>query len=369
MTLPLRSALIGEYTSPKNRGSFLALIALSQCSGIFLVHLLGTLLHWQTTALICAFFPFTSLIMIMYSPESPSFLAVKGKYEECKVAFRWLRGLEEEKELEELIFTGQELEKEQTKTNFRKLHLIVKKKQFFKPILIMIHMNIMMQFCGAPLLATYSTTVIGLVLGSTANVHMWMIFLDGFRTVLNIITVFVMDKFERRIMLFSTGCVSVLAQISIAVYVYLRNNCFVGDYQWIPIILINLQVFAIAVGLIPIPNVIAGEIFPLQFRAIGASISIIALSIFTFVVLKTFPYLVDNFGIHGTYGLHGFLLLYTLVVNWFLLPESKGKTLLEIEVELRGRNRTADVEEEIKSLQQNPRRLSTWSMHSMTVEM
>lgn len=305
--------------------------------------------------------------MIMYSPESPSFLAAKGRYEECRIAFRWLRGLDEEKELEDLITIREELEKVQTKTSFIKWLTIIKKKEFYKPILIMMHMSISMQISGGLIFTTYSTVVIGLIMGPTVNAYFWMVFLDGQRTLLNAIVVFVMDRFKRRTMLFSIGCVSVLTQMSIAVYVYLRNNSVIGDYLWIPILLVNLQFFAIAVCLIPIPGVIAGEIFPLQYRGIGGSINILTLSMLTFSVLKSFPFLVDSFGIHGAYVLYGSILLYSLVVNWFLLPETKGKTLLEIEIELRGRKLMPEEEEETKSLQENSRKLSTWSAHSMTV--
>lgn len=328
---------------------------------------MGSLLHWQTTASICIFFPFTSLVMTMYSPESPSFLAAKGRYKECRDTFHWLRGFEEEEELEELIFSREELEKVQTKTNFRQLLAIINYKQFYKPILIMIHLTLMMQTCGALVFSTYSTVVIGLVLGPTVNVYFWMVFLDGLRTVLNGIVVFVMDRFKRRTMLFSTGCVCVLTQISMAVYVYLRNNNVIGDYRWIPIMFINLQFFSIAVGMIPIPGVIAGEIFPLEYRGIGGTINTLTTSLLTFIVLKSFPFLVDNFGIHGTYVLYGSVLVYSLMVNWYLLPETKGKTLLEIEVELKGRNLMPDEEEENKSLQQSLRKVSMWSAHSMTV--
>lgn len=303
----------------------------------------------------------------MYSPESPSFLAAKGRYEECRAAFRWLRGFEEEKELEDLIFAREELEKVQTKTNFRKLLVIIKKKEFYKPILIMMHLSLMMQTSGALVFTTYSTVVIGFVLGPTANAYFWMVFLDGQRTVLNAVVVFVMDRFKRRTMLFTIGCVSVLIHMFTAVYVYLRNNSIIEDYQWIPIMLLNLQFFTIAVAMIPVPAVIAGEIFPLQYRGIGGSTNILIISLLTFTVLKSFPFLVDNLGIHGTYVLYGSVILYTLTVNWFLLPETKGKTLLEIEVELRGRKLMPNEEEENKSLQRNLRRVSMWSTDSMSV--
>lgn len=109
------------------------------------------------------------------------------------------------------------------------------------------------------------------------------------------------------------------------------------DHVWIPALLINLQFFTVATGMLPLPNVIGGEVFPLEYRSIGGSISLATTSLCFFAVLKTFPGMVASVGITGTYIIYAGLLTYCLVVILALLPETKGKTLQQIEEEFRGR--------------------------------
>lgn len=370
MMLPLRSALIGEYTSPKKRGAFLSTVSLSQGFGIFLVHLLGSLLHWQTTAFICAFFPFLSLIMTLYAPESPSFLAARGRYEECRESFRWLRGLEEENELKEMIEAREAFNKEERKPfSLNELLKIIRKKEFYKPITIMIHANAMMQYSGGNTMAAYSTTIIGLILGSGASVHFWMVFLDAQRIVSNVLAVFIMNRFKRKTLLVCIGGVCVAVHLALAFYVYMRNNGFIHGAIWIPILLINVQFFTIATGMVPLPTVIAGEVFPLQYRSIGGSVGVVATSLFSFLVLKTFPGMIDGIGIEGTYVVFAGILTYILFVIWTLLPETKGKTLQQIEAEFKGIPLKPVEIEQMKSLTSlKSRKLSTYSHLSLTGE-
>lgn len=345
MLSPLRSVLIGEYASPKNRGAFLTTVSLTQAFGILFVHLLGSFVSWQQTALVCVFFSFTSLVMTLYSPESPSWLAMKGRYEECRDVFHWLRGNEEDDELEEMIYTRMLFENAKvTQKVGRKPNRVksamatIQKKEFYKPIILMIHAFVMVQFSGGTTMAAYSTRIITLIMGPSVNPHFWMIFLDTQRFISNSAAVFVINKIKRRTMIFATGGLCVLSQLFIAGYVYLKNqNLITYDHVWIPALLINVQFFTVATGMLPMPNVIGGEVFPLEYRSIGGSITQASMSVSFFVVLKTFPGLIDNIGIQGTYTLYACFLIYCLITISILLPETKGKTLQQIEDEFRGR--------------------------------
>ncbi|XP_013196559.1 facilitated trehalose transporter Tret1 [Amyelois transitella] len=344
MMVPVRSVLIGEYTSPKNRGAFLTLVALAQAFGIFFVHLLGSLIDWQQTALVCVFFPFFSLLMAIYAPESPSWLASKRQYDKCRKVFKWLRGYDEDDELEEMIHARILIEKAANRENERKENLFkqaistIQKKEFYKPNLLMISAFCMIQFVGGTTMAAYSTVIIRLIVGPDANAHFWMIALDTQRLVSNAIAVFVINKVNRRTMMFSSGSLCVLSHMAIAGYVYARNKGILPyDAQWIPLLLINVQFFTVAVGMIPLPTIIAGEVFPLEYKAISSTISTWSLSVFMFLALMTFPSLTNNIGIEGTYFVYSGLITLNLVVIWFLMPETKGRTLQQIEDEFRGR--------------------------------
>ncbi|CAH0403614.1 unnamed protein product [Chilo suppressalis] len=275
MLSPLRSILIGEFTSPKNRGAFLTTVALTQAFGIFFVHLIGSLMSWRMTAVVCVTFSIISLVMIFYSPESPSWLAAQGRYDECRQVFKWLRGDGEDEELESMIQARILIRKakppETKRTNrFRDMLKTLRKREFYKPITLM------------------------------------------------------------------------------------QEGWLTYHAIWIPVILINLQYFSVATGMVPLPNVIAGEVFPLEYKSIGGMISIWSAAGFMFLCLKTLPGLIESIGLHGTYVMYAAILFYNLVVIWFLLPETKGRTLQEIEDEFRGRPLAAEEMAARMSIEMDP---------------
>lgn len=341
MFTTLRSALIGEYTSPRNRGAFLTVISLAQGFGIGFVHILGTFLTWQKTAFVCSFFSLASLLMTIYSPESPSWLADRGRYDKCREVFHWLRGDEEDEELEEMI-QARLIEKKsenkrlesQYKSPVIEMSRIVKKKEFYKPIVVMCHVNMMLSFCGSMTMAAFSTTIIGIIIGPKADVNFWMVIYDSLRMVENTIAIFVVNKTNRRTLLFATLGLNISAHIVIAGYVYARTSGFLHyESIWLPALLLGTQYFSIATGMVPLPAVIAGEIFPMAYRSIGGSISMASYAAYMFIVLKTFSGLVDSLGLHGTYLVYAGVLTFALIVIGLLMPETKGKTLQQIEDE------------------------------------
>lgn len=354
----LRSVLIGEYTSPKNRGAFLTTVSLSQAFGVFLVHLLGSLLSWQRTALICLFLPFISLIMVIYTPESPSWLLTKGRYDECREVFRWLRGREEEDELSDMIEARLAYEKAAIKAShrnwFRNLTSIVREREFYKPIVIMIISNVLMHLSGASTFAPYATMILLLVMGPNANAYFWMVFLDVLRLTSNGLAVYVINRTKRRTMVLATGVLSVASHLAIACYVYFRQSGWNYEDIWLPALLINLQFLAVGMGMVPMPQVIGGEIFPLEYRSVGGTISMGVGGGIMFIALKTFPDLVDRTGLYGTYALYSGIMVASLIVMMIWLPETRGKTLQQIEDELRGRPLKEEEIQARESLQSDP---------------
>ncbi|XP_075987390.1 facilitated trehalose transporter Tret1-like [Anticarsia gemmatalis] len=371
MMSPLRSVLIGEYTSPKNRGAFLTIVSLTQSFGLFFVHLIGSFLSWQMTAVICVAFPFISLVITIYSPESPSWFVAKGRFEDCRQVFHWLRGNDEDEELEAMIQARILFEREKLSEDIvKKFDILttVRKKEFYKPIILMMHLHVLINYAGGLTMAAYSTVIIATVIGPEANAYFWMIFLDTQRLAVNIVAVFAINRFKRRTMMFFTGTFSILAQIALAGYLYFK--AYFPSSSWIPIILINLKIIPVALGIMPLPNVIGGEVFPLEYRSIGGTISLASYSATFFLVLQTFTGLVESIGMYGVYLVYGGTLTYCMVVIWLLLPETKGKTLQQIEDEFRGRVVSEDMEV-TKSLYQSSdskRKMSDKSTSTVHIE-
>lgn len=347
---PLGSIIVGEMTNPRNRGAFLAMVSLSLTIGVFFVHTIGSFLSWQQTALMCSFITFTSFLMILYTPESPPWLASKGRYDECREVFRWLRGndADQEEELEKMIaaqmiarkssIKEQLTMKQRFNKNRRYFGQTVTKKEFYKPIVIMLHVYTMFQFGGINVISSYATDIFRQVVGEDANIKVLLIALSIERLICNVCAVFVMKLVKRRTVLFSTGTICVLSYLGKALYVYCKqNNLLPFDSQWIPISLIAIYMFSLAVGISSIPFTISGELFPLAYRGLGGGISILALSLNFFVAVKCFPVLNHSIGIPLTYCLYAAVVTYCLTVVFFMLPETKDRTLQDIEDSFKGK--------------------------------
>ncbi|KAJ8705379.1 hypothetical protein PYW07_011206 [Mythimna separata] len=361
MATSISSLLIGEYTSPKNRGAFLMTISLSIASAVLTVHSLGTNLTWQKTALVCGGIAFVDLFIVTYSPESPSWLAEKGRYDACKKSFRWLRGDTEEEELRKIIDASIMLkeakaEMQQTKSWIKKFRnqmeyfkMTVKKREFMKPIIIMIHIYILGQWSGINMLVAYPIDLFQKIVGKNSNISILILSLDVHRIIANTTALYVIKKVKRRTILGVTVCINILALLAISAYSYAKEHGFIAvDEFSLGISIVHLHMFSVATGSLPLCFIIAGEIFPLEYRALAGGISVLFYSTNLFVTIKTVPFLLKNIDLYGTYILYASMMVYALIVVWYLLPETKDRTLQDIEDEFRGRPLSP---EELKSVQ------------------
>ncbi|XP_072946086.1 facilitated trehalose transporter Tret1-like [Epargyreus clarus] len=348
MTASMGSVLIGEYTSPKNRGAFLATISLFFTVGVLIVHTFGTFLNWHKTALVCAIISLGNLIIVMYSPESPSWLIDKKRYSEGEKVFRWLRGDSEENELRNIIsakmatteLKGDDGHKSVTgkfKDRISYFNQTIRKKEFYKPVLIMTHIYFLGQWSGANILAAYTEDIFHSIIGEGINIKVMVISVDVQRFFSNFIAIFVIKKVKRRTVLAVTGGLNVAAYLITAGYCYSKDNdLLLFDHPYIGIMLIHFHMLSIATGTIPLPFILAGELYPLEYRGLAGSISVLSLSFNVFVTTKTFPFILSSLDIYGTYCLYASIVLYCLVIALIFLPETKDRTLRDIEEEFRG---------------------------------
>lgn len=336
-------------------------ISVSIATAVMSVHCLGSYLTWQKTALVCGGISFVDLFIVLYSPESPSWLAEKGRYDACKQSFRWLRGDNEEEELRKIIEASILLKEakadmRKTKSLIKKFRnkienfkMTVKKKEFLKPIIIMIHIYILGQWSGINMLVAYPIDLFHKMVGKDCDIPLLVLTLDLHRIIANTIALYVIQKVKRRTILGVTVCINILALTSCACYTYSKENGFISTEEFtLGISLVHIHMFAVATGSLPLCFIIAGEIFPLEYRSLAGGISVLFYSTNLFVTIKTVPFLLSTIDLYGTYFFYASIMVYSLVVVWFLLPETKDRTLQDIEDEFRGRPLSP---EELKSVQ------------------
>lgn len=331
--------LIGEYTSPKYRGAFTIVMSLIMAAGTFTVHAIGSYSTWKVTAFVCTAISSIDFVIVLFSPEAPSWLADRGRYADCEHAFRWLRGDEEEEELSRMIEASKSRRSKVTTDSVSSLRFFlstVVKKEFYKPVVIMIHLYTMGQWAGINILAPYIVNLVETLAGSDVDVATVVMSIDVQRMVSCVFAVFLIRRMKRRTMLFGTVGLNCVILITIAGYAYAKEKVQFG-YSALGVLMLHLLMVTVATGSLPLPFTIAGEIFPLRYKGLSSGISSFFCSINIFLSVKSFSFLNKEIGLHGSCCLYAGILVYCLAVVWFLLPETKDRTLQEIEDEFKGK--------------------------------
>jgi MFS family permease len=97
------------------------------------------------------------------------------------------------------------------------------------------------------------------------------------------------------------------------------------------LICLLVYIFAYGIGIGPIFALLCSEIFPTRLRGTGVSIAFCLNWAATLLVSITFLSLLRHLGNTLTYWLYAVLTVVALLFCWFLVPETKGKSLEQIE--------------------------------------
>ena len=138
-----------------------------------------------------------------------------------------------------------------------------------------------------------------------------------------------MDKFGRRPLLLTSSiiCMSVLAVIG-GIHI-MEDSSESG--KWVSVTCIYMYVASYGIGLGPVPWTLLGELIPSPVRSIGCSLVVAAFGGSAFLMTNTFLDLVNLIGIGGALLFFCFCTLIFVFIVGIWVPETRGKTLLELE--------------------------------------
>ncbi len=141
-----------------------------------------------------------------------------------------------------------------------------------------------------------------------------------------LLTIWKIDSLGRKPIL-QIGTVGVVISL-VLVGLLFHNNATEGP--WL-LALILCYIASFAIGLGPVPWVIISEIFPTRIRGRAMSFGVFAVWATCGLVSQTFPWLKENLGPAGCFWLYATLCAPSILFVWAIVPETKGKTLEEIE--------------------------------------
>lgn len=319
---------IGEISTPKVRSSYGNIMMIMIYGAQFSINAVGYYFDLRTTAFIFIGLPVIFLIMFGLMPETPYFYLMKGKEEASLNSLIKLR--QASNVTTEFLQIKQDVERQLSETG-RWIDLI-KNSTNRKAMLVCTVVRFMQQFSGISAFALYTQYIFGEAVGSLDRGQSAMIY-SGMLAFTNLLGSVVIDLLGRRkaITLSCTGCT--FALIGEAVYFYFQNT---GDYNltsftWVPLVGMCLYVIFFSTGLSIVPTIILGELFSASIKSKASCVMNIAFALLIGLSTQCFQILTTNFGLYVPFAFFGVCTFVGIFTSWFIVPETKGKTLEEIQ--------------------------------------
>ena len=261
-------------------------------------------------------------VLILIIPESPRWLASQYKYEKAKSIFTKIGGvhfaIEQIEELKSTVSAAKE------SVSFKMLF----EGKMPKILLLGVVLAAFQQWCGINVVFNYAQEIFSAAGYGVSDILFNIVITGLTNLIFTYVGMVLVDRIGRRaLMLFgSIGLGCIYAFLGICYYFDVTGSAV--------LILVVLAIACYAMTLAPVTWVVLSEIFPVKIRAMAMAVSTFSLWTACFVLTYTFPLLNTSLGAYGTFWLYGIICFLGYLFLRVYLPETKGKSLEQIELEL-----------------------------------
>lgn len=265
-------------------------------------------------------------------PESPVYLCSKGRHHSAKRALQWFRGEDYDIEDEytricDAAKTGQE--------NNASLSDLLQNKGTIKALVISIGLMAFQQLSGINAVVFYASSIFA-DSGSTISPGLCTIIVGVVQVIATYISTLLMDRAGRRLLLLISDSVMALLLFVMSIFYYYNDRYDMSAYGFIPLASVALFIVVFSIGFGPIPWLMMGEIFPANIKGPASSLAASLNWIFAFTVTKMFGPMKEEFGMSTTFGCFTMVCVFGTVFVYLLVPETKGKSMEDIQRILNG---------------------------------
>lgn len=260
-------------------------------------------------------------ILSFVIPESPRWLAINKKEEEARKIFARIGGEENARSEMDAI-----AKLPQTKDKFDLKALL--QPNVRNVLVIGIVLAVFQQWCGINVIFNYAHEIFSAAGYAVSDVLMNIVVTGVTNVIFTFVAIFTVDRWGRRgLMLFGSSGLAIIYLIMGACY-------FFGVSGWPMLLLVVLAIACYAMSLAPVVWVVLSEIFPVRIRGAAMAVSTFFLWAACFLLTYTFPLLNEYLKASGTFWVYGGICLAGFFFIRARLPETKEKSLEEIEKEL-----------------------------------
>ena len=316
---------ISEIAPAHLRGRLAGSFQLNIVAGIFIAYLTNFLFvglgdeAWRWMLGIMVIPAALFWILLRTIPESPRWLILNGRSEEAIPIMQKLNELN----VPAAIQAIHDSVKEHKEALFQ--------KRYAKPILYAVLLAMFNQLSGINAILYYAPRIFEMAGFSKADAYLQPVYIGAANLFFTLLAMTLIDKFGRKKLL-------LIGSVGMIVFLGLAANAFSGTISGNSNVLIYLigfiAFFAFSQG--AVIWVFISEIFPNAVRSQGGSLGSFTHWIMAAIISWTFPVIVEGSPKGGFYSFifYSVMMLIQLIFIWRVLPETKGKSLEQIQKDL-----------------------------------
>ncbi|XP_067006760.2 facilitated trehalose transporter Tret1 isoform X2 [Anabrus simplex] len=324
---------IGEIAEASVRGALGSFFQLMLTVGILYVYVFGAIASYVWLGIVCAAVPVALLVIFVWMPETPTFLLKKNRKADAERSLRFLRGANYNIQDELHIL---QLEVEEAAKNNASIKDLVSSRATRKALTVCLGLMVFQQLSGINAVIFYTVDIFEAA-GSTLAPSVATIIVGVIQVVITYVASLLMDRAGRKILLLLSSGVETLCLGLLGLYFCLKDSgTDVSNLGWLPLVSLAFFVVVFSLGFGPIPWMMMGELFPASVKGAASGLAVTLNWVLVFTVTKSFQNLLTALGLHFTYWLFAIICAIAAVFVFFVVPETKGKSLQEIQDELNG---------------------------------
>ncbi len=261
-------------------------------------------------------------LLMFFVPESPRWLAKNSSEDKVEKILAKIGGSEYAKA--EYASIRETLKNETQKVNFKELL----EPGVKKVLIIGVVLAAFQQWSGINVIFNYAEDIFKAAGYGVSDILFNIVITGSVNLLFTFVAIYTVDKLGRKLlMLLGAGGLA-------GIYAFMGAAYYFNFSGFLLLLLVMLAIASFAMSLAPVTWVVLSEIFPNRIRGAAMAVATVSLWLASFLLIYTFPFLNQMLNASGTFWLYGVICVLGLIFIYYKLPETKGKSLEEIEKEI-----------------------------------
>jgi len=346
VTVPL---YLSEMAPAHRRGRMTTINELMIVSGQFIAFGINELINstahgnqhvWRTMLTVAAIPAVALFVGMFFLPDSPRWYAIKGRLDDSRRVLGMSRGPAEAAEEFNIVKTHAERDVKEEKGVARRT--LAATPWMRRILYIGIGLALVQQLTGINTAEYYAPTIMKSTGLGTNAALISTIFVGAIGVIGTVLGIYLLGKANRRPLLFIGFAGVAASDILLSIMFTLPESTF---RSYLILVFIMLFVFFVQTFIGTLIWLMLSEIFPMAIRGYCMGIAVFFLWGINTTISYVFPYMITNLGSSGTFAVFAAINVVSLLFCIRFAPETRGRTLEELEDDFRSHDATHLVHE------------------------